>query len=104
MAQFDVYLNPQPETSDSIPFLLDLQSDLLDPLATRVVAPLLLATEVEHPATTLMPTFEIDDMAVVLSTPELAGVSRSQLGKRVASLSGSRSEILRALDMVFTGI
>ena len=104
MAQFDVYQNLQSETSASIPFLLDLQSDLLDPLATRVVAPLLLATEVEEAAMTLMPTFEVDDVAVVLSTPELAGVSRSQLGKRVASLSGYRSEILRALDMLFTGI
>ena len=32
MAQFDVYANPHPHTNHAIPYLLDVQSDLLDPL------------------------------------------------------------------------
>ena len=40
MAQFDVYRNPNPATRARIPYLLDVQSDLLEPLATRVVVPL----------------------------------------------------------------
>ena len=35
MAQFDVYRNPNPKTSSEIPYLLDIQTDLLDNLATR---------------------------------------------------------------------
>ena len=35
MAQFDVYENPNPASQKSIPYLLDVQTDLLDNLATR---------------------------------------------------------------------
>ena len=37
MAQYDLYANSNPETSETIPYLLDVQADLLDNLATRVV-------------------------------------------------------------------
>ena len=40
MAQFDVYRNPNPATAAAIPYLLDVQSDLLQGLLTRVVVPL----------------------------------------------------------------
>jgi len=39
MAHFDVYRNPNPATRARIPYLLDVPSDLLDPLVTRVVGP-----------------------------------------------------------------
>lgn len=104
MAQFDLYTNPNRETGGAVPYLLDLQSDLLDPLATRVVAPLFWQESAGPPARTLMPRFEIDGRTVVMSTPELAGVSRGQLGSRVGSLADHRDEIIAALDMLFTGI
>jgi len=40
MAQFMVCRNKNPQTSSTIPFLLDVQNDLLDDLETRVVVPL----------------------------------------------------------------
>jgi len=40
MAQFDVCTNPNPASAKRIPYLLDVQSDLLSSLATRVVVPL----------------------------------------------------------------
>ena len=36
MPQFSVYKNKNAATRARFPFLLDIQSDLLDPLATRV--------------------------------------------------------------------
>lgn len=104
MAQFDLYANSNKETSGAVPYLLDLQSDLLGPLATRVVAPLFWAESAGPRAKTLMPRFEIDGRTVVMSTPELAGVSSSQLGSRVGSLAENRDEIIAALDFLFTGI
>jgi toxin CcdB len=38
--QFDVYRNPDASTRSRFPYLLDIQSDLLDSLSTRVVVPL----------------------------------------------------------------
>jgi toxin CcdB len=103
MAQFDVYLNPNADTRDSIPFLLDVQADLLDMLSTRVAVPLVVAEEMS-PAKNLNPQFKIKGIAVVMSTAELAGVPNRALGDKVASLKNKRDEIIVALDLLFTGI
>lgn len=102
MAQFDVYLNPNADTRESIPFLLDVQTELLDMLSTRVVVPLVLAEEMS-PARNLNPQFKIKSIAVVMSTAELAGVQTRTLGEKVTSLKNKRDEIIAALDLLFTG-
>ena len=104
MAQFDVYLNPNPDTRKAIPYLLDVQADLLDTLATRVVAPLVRAEAMGAAARQLNPQFKIKGAAVVMSTAELAGVANRSLGDKVASLKNKRDEIIAALDLLFTGI
>ena len=103
MAQFDVYANPNSETSASIPYLLDVQVELLDNLRTRVVVPLVYALFFGKAATRLNPQFTIKQNVVVMSTAELAGISQSHLGMKVCSLSGQRDEIIAALDFLFTG-
>ena len=40
MAQWDVFRNPSERSRDEIPFLIDLQSDLLGGRATPFAAPL----------------------------------------------------------------
>jgi len=104
MAQFDVYLNPNGATNQAIPYLLDVQSDLLESLATRVVAPLVLAEAMGLSARQLNPKFTVHGVIVVMSTAELAGVPRRLLGKKVISLKQQRDEIIAALDLLFTGI
>lgn len=104
MAQFDVYENPDSTSRTEIPFLLDVQSNLLDALATRVVAPLMARRAAGQLATRLNPQFRIRNTAVVMSTPELAGISKNRLGKKVTSLVAKRDDIIAALDLVFTGI
>ncbi len=103
MAQFDVYRNPDPRTHQTIPYLLDVQSDLLDALATRVVVPLIRMEAMGKPARHLNPCFEIDGQKVFMSTPELAGIALHHLGARAGSLAQHRDEIIAALDFVFTG-
>ena len=104
MAQFDVYLNPNAATRKLIPYLLDVQADLLETLSTRVVVPLVLAEEMGLAAKYLNPQFKVKGAAVVMSTAELAGVSNRSLGDKVASLKNKRDEIITALDLLFTGI
>ena len=38
--QFDVFENPSPRMRDVYPYVVDIQSDLLSALATRMVVPL----------------------------------------------------------------
>lgn len=40
MAQFDVYANPSKTQRGEIPWMVDIQSDILDKLPTRLVIPL----------------------------------------------------------------
>ena len=103
MAQFDVYENPNPQTRQAIPYLLDVQADLLAELATRVVVPLVHASVMGKAAKHLNPEFKIKRTSVVMSTAELAGVPVRTLGEKVCSLKDQRNEIIAALDFLFTG-
>ena len=103
MAQFDVYANPNPTTKRAIPYLLDVQADLLNDLATRVVVPLYAATAVTKAAQHLNPRFQVKRTTVIMSTAELAGVPLAALGERVDSLQQHRSEIIAALDFLISG-
>ena len=102
MKQFDVYTNTNPNSSQYIPYLLDVQSDLLDMLRTRVVVPLELCSGAK-PAEILNPVFSIEDTMVMMPTPELAGVHIQHLGETVDSLARERNKIIAALDMLFLG-
>ena len=105
MPQFDVYQNANPATRGRIPFLLDVQSDLLEPLVTRVVVPLAkLELRKGKLADRLIPVFEIGGRKVMMLTPELAGVPAKALGERIDNLTRYRNTIVAALDLVCTGI
>ena len=102
MAQFDLHRNPRRRT---YPFLLDIQDDLLSQLATRVVVPLTsLKSYGAKPITRLNPITVVDSTEYVLVFQELAAIPASALGRKVASLEGQRSEIVAAIDFLFTGI
>ena len=105
MAQFDVYRNANPTSRTHIPYLLDVQSDLLDPLATLVVVPLCKPEVLKgRLAERLNPVFEVEGGTVIMLTPELAGVSRKILGDKIDNLAGERSAIVAALDLLISGI
>jgi toxin CcdB len=105
MAQFDVYRNTNSATRARIPFLLDVQVDLLDSLATRIVVPLCKLEAIGGKgAERLNPQFEVEGRKVVMLTQELAGIPRKTLGELAANLSGERGQIIAALDFAFTGI
>ncbi len=103
MAQFDVYGNTNAETEDHIPYLLDVQADLLDSLSTRVVVPLISHAALGKPIIHLNPRFDIEDNTVFMSTAELAGVPVRILGLKIMSLKDRRDVILAALDFLLAG-
>ena len=105
MPQFAVHRNRNPATKARFPLLLDVQSDLLEPLATRVVVPLAPAGAVARAVMdTLTPSCRVDGKDYLVMTPQLAGISARDLGPAVGDLRGQRAAVLAALDMLFTGI
>jgi toxin CcdB len=104
MAQFDVYANPNAATKQTIPFLLDIQTDLLNNLLTRVVIPLYTVSAMGKAAKHLNLQFSVNRTTVIMSTAELAGVAVHTLGDKVCSLKEHRTEIIAAIDFLVTGI
>ena len=104
MAQFSVYRNKNPRTKATFPLLVDVQSDLLEPLSTRVVVPMTkVAALTKKPVSHLTPELSFGAERYVLITPQLAGVNRSQLGPLAGTLADERQTILAALDFLLTG-
>jgi len=102
--QFTVYRNKSPRTKSTFPFLVDVQSDLLDQLQTRVVIPLTrTAGLAKKPLSHLTPALTFDGESYVLMTPQLAGVARTDLGALAGSLAGERQAIVAAMDFLLTG-
>jgi toxin CcdB len=104
MAQFDVYENPNSESKEIYPFLLNVQADLLDVLDTTVVVPMCLLETLKKPARHLNPVFTVKDEKFCMLTQQISGISNKNLGQKVASLSSSRSEILASLDFLITAV
>ena len=103
MAQFDVYLNPDPGQREWTPYLLDVQNSFLERLVTRVVVPLRRAEHAPLPMRELNPAFEVQGQALVLDTAALAAIPGRGLGQAVASLSSQSAEVVSALDVLFGG-
>lgn len=104
MARWDVYRNPGAQATTT-PYLLDVQSDLLDGLDTRMVIPLrnLAHFPVMHLPTRLTPVFRIIGTECMLETPKMAAVPARILRGPVASLSAEHVAITGALDFLFQG-
>jgi toxin CcdB len=106
MPQFAVHRNRNAATKARYPLLVDVQSDLLDELGTRVVIPLTPASAAAKRTTmqTLTPLCIVDGKEYLLVTPQLAGIAVKELGPSIADLSWNRQAILGALDLLLTGI
>jgi toxin CcdB len=104
MARFDVYRNSSTQ-ADDVPYLLDVQSDVLSRLDTRVVVPLRRRDRfpVARLPTNLTPTFTVEGVDCMLETPKLAAVPLRILKTPVTSLTASHFEITAALDFLFQG-
>ncbi len=100
MAQFDVYKNTNEGSNERVPYVLDIQHDLLDSLSTRVVIPLVRGIK---PLSHLNPIVEVGGMKVALSTAEMASVPVTVLGEKVASLAEFRQDIVGSVDFMITG-
>jgi toxin CcdB len=104
VAQFTVYRNKSQRTKSTFPFLVDVQSDLLEQLQTRVVIPLTKTSAIaKKPMSNLMPILKFDGETYVLMTPQLAGVAQTDLGAPTGSLAEQRQVIVAAIDFLLMG-
>jgi len=104
MTAYSVFRNPNPRTNAAIPFLLDVQSEVLSMLGTRAVVPLYRTDAADvHAMSRLTPVVTFQDQSLVAMVPELAGIPRRELGAMAGDLLSARGEILEAMDLLLTG-
>ncbi len=101
MAQYDVYRADG--TSDDVPFVVDIQSDILRDLATRVVIPLFRQGSFA-PIADLNPVVTVSGERHVLVTQQIGAVPLTTLKTRAGSLAGDWHRISRAVEALLSGV
>jgi toxin CcdB len=105
LAQFDIYVNPQVASRQSVPFVVDVQSGLIDQLPTRLVMPLsrVGASQAKLPLNLCL-LVEVDGESLVLLPHLAAPLATRSLKNTGGSLRHRASEISAALDAVLSGL
>ena len=103
MRQYDVCRNANAVSRKRVPFVIVLQSDLMQDFKTVVVAPLVTET-VATKITKLNPVVIVQGRTYRVSMVEMAGVLRGQLGEVVINVHNQHDEFIAATDLLFTGI
>ncbi|AYG57698.1 CcdB family protein [Rhizobium jaguaris] len=98
MARFHVYGLKQSQT-----LALDLQSNLLERLNTRMMVPLLPMDDVSASITRLNPRFAINDRPYIMMTQLIGAVSLTEIGDLIIDLSPHSDQITAATDFLFQG-
>ena len=105
MQQFDVYANPSKITRRAYPFFVDIQSDIVSEIATRIVVPLGRKVDFKNEEMEkLTPTITYEGEELLLLVPQIASMPAKALKNPIGSLSHLRDEIIAALDFAITGI
>lgn len=98
MARYDLYPSPTGEG-----YLLDVQSNLLAHLHTRVIVPVMPPEMAPLPGRRLNPSFVVDGSKYVMVTQFISAVMASELMEAAGNLDSHHDEIVAALDMLFQG-
>jgi toxin CcdB len=101
--QFDVFANPNPESAAALPYFVVLQHGALSGFSTRIVAPLI-AANASSSFEQLMPEVSVKGSRYVVDMTGIGVMPARVLQERVANLENRRYDIIRAIQLVFSGI
>ena len=103
--QYDVYDNPSPRMRDQYPYVVDIQSDLLSGLATRLVVPLAITSLVAGDLPRqLCPVISVHGKRLMLVPFEAAPLGKKLLKGKLASVKDRGHEIAAAMDAAVSGV
>lgn len=105
MAAFDIHANPEPRTRGALPYVIELQADLLSDLNTRLVAPFAPAQHYRGAVPRLNPVIDIEGEPHVLLIQQMAALPKRALAApALANAEAHRDNIIAAVDFLVTGI
>ena len=98
MARFKVYrLKSEPILA------IDLQTNMLDDLPSRVMVPLYRVGDMSWSISRLNPRFLINGELYVMATQRMAALPVAEIGEPVANLTSHADTITAATDFLFQG-
>lgn len=104
MAQFDVYANPSESAAHGIPYVVVVQSDLLDALATRLTIPLATVEFADKSPDKLCPIVTVNGQRLRALTHYAAPLPTRSLRQLVGNATAYASELVAAMDVVVSGV
>jgi toxin CcdB len=104
MAQYDVYTNPSSSAAAGIPYVVVIQSDLLDALATRLTMPLALPDVATKAPTTLCPVIMVKGKRMQALAHYAAPLPVKVLRRPVDNVAVQASTLISAMDALLSGI
>lgn len=104
MAQYDVFANPSSSASSGIPYVVVIQSDLLDALPTRLTLPLAALEFVGKVPLALCPVILVKGQRLHALAHYAAPLPAKVLRRPVDNAGSQSSALVAALDSVLSGI
>jgi toxin CcdB len=104
MAQYDVFANPSRSAAEGIPFVVVIQSDLLDALATRLTIPLAQPDTMLKAPSVLCPVIQVQGKRLQALAHYTAPLPTKLLRKPVDNVAAQASALVAAVDAVLSGI
>ena len=104
MAQYDVYANPSNSAAAGIPYVVMVQSDLLDALGTRLSVPLAVPDASIKAPPTLCPIITVKGRRFHALAHYAAPLPSRLLRRPVANVAAQANVLVSAIDAVLTGI
>jgi len=104
MAQYDVFANPSRSASEGIPYVVVVQSDLLDALATRLTMPLAVVDVATRAPATLCPIVMVKGQRLQALAHYVAPLPAKALKRPVDNVASQANALVSALDAVLSGV
>lgn len=104
MAQYDVYANPSQSAAKGIPYVVVVQSDLLDALATRLTLPLAEFDAAAKVPTALCPVVTVKGRRFHALAHYAAPLPAKVLRRPVDNVAAQASALVSAIDVVLSGV
>jgi toxin CcdB len=104
MAQYDVFTNPSSSAAAGIPYVVVIQSDLLDALATRLTMPLALLDVATKAPTALCPVIMVKGKRMQALAHYAAPLPVKVLRRPVDNVAVQASTLISAMDALLSGI
>ncbi len=104
MAQYDVFPNPSRSGAQGIAYVVVIQSDLLDALATRLTIPLAELDFAGKVPTALCPIITVNGQRLYALAHYAAPLPAKLLRKPVGNVAAQASALVAAVDAVLSGM